>query len=194
MFIIQLFSVLIFTMGTLVAGEAITDILREKYVRSLFKQNMAFFDNYGSGKIAQQITSNTGTVQDAISHKIGLFVSACSCFVTAYTIGFIKHWKLTFILTSTVVAISAVMAILAFFMGKYEERASSAIAEISGRVEEIFGGIRVVKSLGIETRLADGLEPHFQKVLNWSTKARHTLGWMLALIFGLIFLNYVSQS
>jgi ATP-binding cassette, subfamily B (MDR/TAP), member 1 len=190
--IAELVSVFIFTNGCVLAGESVTNVIREQYVRSLFRQNIAFFDNYGSGKITAQLTSSTTTIQDAISHKIGLFVSACSCFITAYVIGFIKHWKLTFVLTSTVVAITAVMVVMSGFMAKFGANSGAALAKVSAKLEETFGGIRVVKSLGIEKRLATELEPDLLKIEFWGKRVRHVLGWMLAFIYGLIFLNYVS--
>jgi ATP-binding cassette subfamily B (MDR/TAP) protein 1 len=191
LFLAQIVSVFIFTNGCLLAGEAITNAIRERYVRSLFRQNIAFFDNFGSGKITSQLTASTATIQDAISHKIGLFVSACSCFVTSYAIGFVKHWKLTFILTSTVVAITAVMVVMSGFMAKFGTNSGTALAGVSARLEEIFSGIRVVKSLGIEKRLSAELEPQLLDIEFWGKRVRHVLGWMLAFMYGLIFLNYV---
>ncbi|KAH9866868.1 hypothetical protein IAQ61_007457 [Plenodomus lingam] len=190
LFLGQLVSVFIFTNGCLLVGEAITNAIREKYVRSLFRQNIAFFDTYGSGKITSQLTSSTATIQDAISHKIGLFVSACSCFVASYAIGFVKHWKLTFILTSTVVAITGVMIIMSGFMAKFGANSSGALAEASAKLEETFSGIRVVKALGLEKRLSDELDPQLLNIEFWGKRVRHVMGWMLAIMYGLIFLNY----
>lgn len=190
MFVVQLFAVFTFTTGCIMAGESITNNIRSRYVRALLQQNIAFLETYGSGKITTHINTNTAMVQDAVSHKIGLLASAISSFVAAYTIGFIKHWKLTLVLTSAVVAISAVMVVMATKMGAYEKESASALTDLSGRTEEIFGGIRVVKSMAIEQRLAQDLEPYLERIKKWSTNARHALAWLLAFIFAIIFLNY----
>lgn len=110
--------VYIATVGFLYAGEHISSKIREQFLAAILRQNIAFFDGLGAGEITTQITADTSLVQEGISEKVGLTLAAISTFVTAFVISFIRCWKLTLILSSTVVAIVLAMGVLGSFIGK----------------------------------------------------------------------------
>jgi ATP-binding cassette, subfamily B (MDR/TAP), member 1 len=51
------------------------------------RQNIGFFDKLGAGEITTRITADTNLVQDGISEKVGLTLSAVATFITAFVIG-----------------------------------------------------------------------------------------------------------
>jgi len=51
------------------------------------RQNIGFFDKLGAGEITTRITADTNLVQDGISEKVGLTLSAGATFITAFVIG-----------------------------------------------------------------------------------------------------------
>ncbi|CAG8761331.1 1918_t:CDS:2, partial [Cetraspora pellucida] len=53
-------------------GEKITRQIREQYLRAILRQNIAYFDKYGSGEVTTRITSDTHLIQDGISEKVPL--------------------------------------------------------------------------------------------------------------------------
>lgn len=103
-------TIYICTVGFIYTGEHVTQKIREQYLAAILRQNIAFFDKLGAGEITTRITADTNLVQDGISEKIGLTLTALATFATAFVISFIKYWKLTLILSSTVFAIVATMA------------------------------------------------------------------------------------
>lgn len=54
------------------------------------RQNIAFFDKLGAGEITTRITADTNLIQDGISEKVGLTLTALATFITAFVIGFVK--------------------------------------------------------------------------------------------------------
>lgn len=54
------------------------------------RQNIGFFDRLGAGEITTRITADTNLIQDGISEKVGLTLTALATFITAFVIGFIK--------------------------------------------------------------------------------------------------------
>ena len=56
-------------------------------------------------------------------------MTAISTFIAAYVIGYIKYWKLTLILTSTIVAIFLTMGSMGNVVVKYAKRSLSSYAE-----------------------------------------------------------------
>jgi ATP-binding cassette subfamily B (MDR/TAP) protein 1 len=85
----------------------------------VLRQNIAFFDKLGAGEITTRITADTNLVQDGISEKIGLTLTAIATFITAFVIGFVKYWRLTLILTSTIFTVCTIMGGGSMFIVKY---------------------------------------------------------------------------
>ena len=69
------------------SGEHISAKIREHYLESCMKQNIGFFDKLGAGEVTTRITADTNLIQDGISEKVGLTVSALSTFLSAFVIG-----------------------------------------------------------------------------------------------------------
>lgn len=57
-------------------GEHIAGKIREQYLAAILRQNIAFFDKLGAGEITTRITADTNLVQDGISEKIALTLTA----------------------------------------------------------------------------------------------------------------------
>lgn len=51
------------------------------------RQNIGFFDKLGAGEVTTRITADTNLIQDGISEKVGLTLSAIAMFVSAFVIG-----------------------------------------------------------------------------------------------------------
>lgn len=49
--------------GLSYTGERITQKLRESYLRAILRQNVAFFDQIGSGEVATRISSDMNLIQ-----------------------------------------------------------------------------------------------------------------------------------
>ncbi|CAG8839239.1 36144_t:CDS:2, partial [Gigaspora margarita] len=74
-FAIFIFIVTYISMVTwLHTGERIARQIREQYVRAILRQNIAYFDEYGSGDVTTRITSDIHLVQDGIGEKVSFAV------------------------------------------------------------------------------------------------------------------------
>jgi ATP-binding cassette subfamily B (MDR/TAP) protein 1 len=80
------------TVGFIYTGEHITQKLRQKYLRAVLRQNIAFFDKLGAGEVTTRITADMNAVQDGLSQKVSLTLSGVATFVTALVVGFIKRF------------------------------------------------------------------------------------------------------
>ena len=127
--------------GFIYTGEHISAKIREHYLASILRQNIGYFDKLGAGEITTRLTADTNLVQDCISEKVGLTLTAIATFITAYVIAYIKYWKLALILTSTIVAITVTMGALGGLITKYNKKSLAAYAS-GGTVAE-----EVIKSL-----------------------------------------------
>ncbi len=164
--------------------------MRENYLAAILRQNIGFFDKLGAGEITTRITADTNQVQDGIAEKVSLIVSGLAAFFAAFVIGFVKSWKLTLILTSTVVCLVGIMGLASNFIVKYNKRALEAAGKGGSIAEEVFSSVRNAIAFGTQDRLARQYDTYLVEGERWGYKMRLTISIMLATMFTLIYLNY----
>lgn len=186
----EFITIYVCTVGFIYTGEHITQKIRERYLAAIMRQNIAFFDKLGAGEITTRITADTNLVQDGMSEKIGLTLTALSAFFTAFIISFIKSWKLTFILSSTVFAIVTVMGAGSSFIIKYNKQSLESYALGGTVAEEVISSIRNATAFSTQDKLARQYDVHLKEAEKWGLKLKIVLGFMIAGMMGIIYLNY----
>ena len=157
---------------------------------AILRQNMAFFDKLGAGEITTRITADTNLVQDGISEKIALTLTAMATFVTAFVIAFIKYWKLTLILSSTVFTIVVIMGGGSTFIIKYNKQSLESYALGGTVAEEVISSIRNATAFSTQDKLARQYDAHLTEAEKWGLKLKVALAIMISGMMGVIYLNY----
>lgn len=188
--IAEFFLIYISTLGFIYAGEHVTQKTREQYLSAILRQNIAFFDKLGAGEITTRITADTNLVQDGISEKVGLTLTAVSTFITAFVIGFIKYWKLTLICCSTIVALVCLMGSGSRFIVKYSKLSLDSYGAGGTVAEEVLSSIRNATAFGTQEKLARQYEEHLKVAEKWGMKLQVTLGCLIAGMLSIVQLNY----
>ncbi|KAI5849348.1 putative Leptomycin B resistance protein pmd1 [Morchella snyderi] len=178
------------TVAFIYSGEHMGQKIREHYLAAILRQNVAFFDKLGAGEITTRITADTNLIQEGISEKIGLTLTALATFFTAFIIGFVKSWKLTLILCSTVVAITLIMGGGSTFMVKYNKQSLASYAEGGTVAEEVFSSIRNTTAFSTQEKLAKMYDEHLRVAEKWGTKMKMSLAVMLGFMMCIVYLNY----
>ncbi|KAL8633987.1 hypothetical protein Q9189_000233 [Teloschistes chrysophthalmus] len=178
------------TVGFIYTGEHITQKIREQYLAAILRQNIAFFDKLGAGEITTRITADMNLVQDGISEKVSLTLTAIATFVTAFVIGFVKYWKLTLILSSTVFAIVAVMGGGSTFIVKYQKKSLESYALGGTVAEEVVSSIRNATAFSTQDKLARQYDSHLKEAEKWGLKLKIALAIMIGAMMAVIYLNY----
>lgn len=149
-----------------------------------------FFDNLGSGEVVTRITADTNTIQEGISEKISLTLTALATFFTAFIIGFIMYWKLTLILMSTVVAITVVMGGGSRFILKYSKQNINAYALGGTVAEETLSSVRNAVAFGTQDKLAKLYDTHLVRAEYFGVRLKASLSIMIALLTTFLNWNY----
>lgn len=178
------------TLGFIYTGEHVTQKIREEYLAAVLRQNIAYFDKLGAGEITTRITADTNLVQDGISEKVGLTLTAIATFFSAFIVGFVKFWKLTLICSGTVVAIVLMMAGSSSFIIKYSKLSLASYAEGGTVAEEVLSSIRNATAFGTQEKLAKQYDTHLQEAEKWGFKLKVTLGIMFGCMMCVVYLNY----
>lgn len=178
------------TVGFIYVGEQISQKIREKYLAAILRQNVAFFDKLGAGEITTRITADTNLIQDGISEKVGLTLTAVATFVTAFIIGFIKFWKLTLICSSTIVALTVLMGTASTFIIGYSKKSLESYGEGGTVAEEVISSIRNATAFGTQEKLARQYDTHLEEAQKWGVKLQVVIGCMVGGMMAIVFLNY----
>ena len=171
-----------------------TQKIREHYLAAIMRQNIAFFDKLGAGEITTRITSDTNLVQDGISQKIGLTLTAFATFVTAFVIGFIKYWRLTLILTSSMFAIVFIMGGGSTFIIKNNKKSLASYALGGTIAEEVISSIRNTTAFSTQDKLARQYDVHLTEAEKYGFKVKRTLAVMIAGLMGIVRIFHVFSS
>ncbi|KAI9714737.1 MAG: GTPase-activating protein [Bogoriella megaspora] len=183
-------TIYISTAGFIYTGEHISAKIREHYLNAILRQNIGFFDKLGAGEITTRITADTNQVQDGISEKVGLTLQAVATFVAAFVIGFIKYWKLTLILTSTVFAIVFVMGSISKWMVAWTKKSIEAYAAGGTVAEEVISSIRNATAFNTQKKLARQYDAHLTEAEKWGFRAKTLMGCMFGCMMWIIYMNY----
>ncbi|KAL5362736.1 P-loop containing nucleoside triphosphate hydrolase protein [Aspergillus floccosus] len=188
--IAEFVTVYISTVGFIYTGEHITQKIREHYLESILRQNMGYFDKLGAGEVTTRITADTNLIQDGISEKVGLTLTALATFVTAFIVAYIKYWKLALICSSTIVALVLTMGGGSRFIIKYSKKSLDSYGAGGTVAEEVISSIRNATAFGTQDKLAKQYEVHLTEAEKWGTKTQIILGFMVGGMFGIMFMNY----
>ncbi|CAJ2499773.1 Uu.00g026260.m01.CDS01 [Anthostomella pinea] len=188
--IAEFFTIYIATVGFIYAGARITLKIREQYLRAILRQNMAYFDNLGAGEITTRITADTNLIQDGISQKVGLTLTAVATFVSAVIIAYTKFWKLALICTPTILGLVGAMVIGYRFIVKYTGKSLGSVAVGGSVAGEVLGSIRTATAFGSHNRLAKQYEVHLKEAKGYAGRMQIVQALMVASLGAIMFMTY----
>ena len=186
----EFITVYVAIVGFIYVGEHISGKIREHYLASILRQNIAYFDKLGAGEMTTHITSDTNLIQDGISEKVGLTLTAMATFIAAYIIGYIKYWKLTLILTSTVIAIILTTGSLGRFIVKWSKQSLALYAEGGTVAEEVISSIHNAVAFGIQDKLAKQYDRQLSIAERYGFRIKAVAGSMIGVLMFYLYLTY----
>ena len=188
--IAEFVTVYISTIGFIYTGEHVTQKIREHYLEAILRQNIAYFDKLGAGEVTTRITADTNLIQDGVSEKVGLTLTAIATFVTAFIVAYVKYARLAGICTSTIVALVVIMGGGSQFIIKYSKLSLESYGAGGTVAEEVISSIRNATAFGTQDKLAKQYESHLRVAERWGMRLQMALGVMVGAMFGIMFLNY----
>lgn len=168
------------TVGFYYAGDRIARALRTAYLSAVLRQNMAFFDTLGPGEITSRIMSDMGTVQEAVTSKLAVMLTALATFCAAFVVAFIMYWKTALIISPFFVVMIVTESLGGAYMVKHHRRAMELYTQAAGVVEEAVSAIKHVTAFGIQTLLSTRYLDVLAQAAEADRKAENTVAIMIA--------------
>ncbi|KAK2649812.1 hypothetical protein Ddye_017301 [Dipteronia dyeriana] len=131
----------------MVTGERQSARIRALYLKTILRQDIAFFDKEtNTGEVIGRMSGDTVLLQDAMGEKVGKFLQLISTFVGGFVIAFAKGWILTLVMLTSISALVLSGGTMALMMLKMASRRQNANAKAATVVEQTIGSIRTVAS------------------------------------------------
>ncbi|XP_031284461.1 ABC transporter B family member 11-like [Pistacia vera] len=176
----------------MVTGERQAARIRSLYLKTILRQDIAFFDKESNtGEVVSRMSGDTVLIQDAMGEKVGKFLQLLSTFIGGFTIAFIEGWLLTLVMLCVLPPLVIIGGTMAVMVSKMSSRGQNAYAKAASVVEQTIGSIRIVASFTGEKQAIS----NYNKFLVTAYKSGVHEGFAGGLGFGLmIALIYCSYA
>ncbi|KAJ4834347.1 ABC transporter B member 14 [Turnera subulata] len=169
-------------------GERQTARLRLKYLQSVLKKDMTFFDTEArDANIIFHISSDAILVQDAIGDKTGHTIRYLSQFLVGFGVGFASVWQLTLLTLAVVPLIAVAGGAYTVIMSKLSEKGEAAYADAGKVAEEVISQIRAVYSFVGEDRAIEAYSRNLKGALKLGKKFGIAKGVGVGFTYGFLF-------
>ncbi|KAK3404265.1 hypothetical protein EUGRSUZ_K00570 [Eucalyptus grandis] len=175
----------------MVTGERQAARIRGLYLRTILRQDVAFFDKETTtGEVVGRMSGDTVLIQDAMGEKVGKFIQLVSTFIGGFIIAFTKGWLLTLVMISSIPALVVSGALMSLIIGKMASRGQSAYAKAANVVEQTIGSIRTVASFTGEKQAIATYDKFLVDAYKSGVHEGMAAGFGLGTAFLIIFCSY----
>ncbi|GIZ44163.1 hypothetical protein CKM354_000736900 [Cercospora kikuchii] len=143
----------IYTNCWTIFGERLVRRLRERYLRALLRQELAFFDQLPAGDVSSRLSNDLNSIQTGTSEKVGIVIASVSYFVASYIVAFMKYAELAGILVSLVPAYFLMAFVGSYFIKRFTGRVSDQLALATSIASESLSKLTIVHAFGANARL-----------------------------------------
>ncbi|XP_077234235.1 ABC transporter B family member 19-like [Tasmannia lanceolata] len=165
-------------------GERSAQRIRTKYLQSVLRQDIGFFDTeITTGNIMHGISSDVAQIQEVMGEKMAHFVHHIFTFICGYIVGFIKSWKVAFVVLSvTPLMMFCGMAYKAVYVGLVSKeevmyRKAGSIAE------QAISSVRTVFSFVAEDHLTTKYSDLLERSVPFGAKIGFAKGAGMGVIY-----------
>ncbi|KAK7469298.1 hypothetical protein VKT23_003782 [Stygiomarasmius scandens] len=171
-------------------GEVNAKRIRERYLRAVLRQDIAYFDKVGAGEVATRIQTDTHLVQQGISEKVALVVNFLSAFLTGFILAYARNWRLALAMSSILPCIAVAGGVMNRFISRYMQTGLRYVAEGGTIAEEVISSIRTVQAFGTQHILSGLYGQRIDEAEKVDHKAAVAHGVGLSVFFFVIYGSY----
>lgn len=155
-------AIYIYTYCWSLLSQRLAQRLRERYLQSLMRQDLAFFDKRWAGEVVSRLHADIQTIQSGTSEKVGFYLVSISLCITSYVIVFVKDARLTGMLVYLLPAYLVMSLVGGRLVERYFTRMSENTGAAASIVSECLSHISVVQTFNANMRLEKKLAGFLQ--------------------------------
>lgn len=178
-----------FVQGFTMTGvsQKLTYKLRNDIAQKINKLPMKYFDTKTHGEILSIITNDIDTLNSNLNQSITQIITSICTIVGILIMMFSISWEMTLISLVILPISGLIVKTIVGKSQKYFKKQQDYLATVNGQVEEIYGGLNIVKVFNGEEKA----QKEFEKA---NSELYHS-GWKSQFLSGLMFpvMNFISN-
>ncbi len=189
-------SICSFIQGYIMSGvsQNVAYKLRQDLSIKINKLPMKYFDKKTNGEVLSIITNDIDTLGMNLSQSVTQIITSICTIIGILIMMFSINWQMTLI-SLLILPISAVIVgIIAKKSQKYFKRQQDYLGHVNGQVEEIYGGLTVVKAFNGEEKAVDNFNKANIELEKSAWKSQFLSGLMHPLMNFLGNIGYVAVA
>ncbi len=174
-----------FTMTNI--SQKLTYQLRNDIAKKINNLPMKYFDTKTNGEVLSIITNDIDTLSMNLNQSITQIITSICTIIGILIMMFSISWQMTFISLIILPIAGILVKNIVGRSQKYFERQQAYLADVNGQVEEIYGGLNIVKVFNGEEKVTKEFE-------RANGELYHS-GWKSQFLSGLMFpvMNFISN-
>ncbi|CAF3161370.1 unnamed protein product [Rotaria sp. Silwood2] len=173
-----------------IACERQTRRLRETLLRSILSKEIAYFDTHKTGQLSTRLTEDVNKVHDGTGDKVGSALQFVAAFFTGLILGFIRGWKLTFVILSVSPLLFISAYILTTVTATMTSQELKSYAKAGAIAEEVFSSIRTVFAYNGAAYESNRYEKHLSSARISGIRKGGLNGLLMGAVWLLVFCTY----
>ncbi|KAF0917807.1 hypothetical protein E2562_021479 [Oryza meyeriana var. granulata] len=172
-------------------GERQATRIRSLYLKSVLKQDIAFFDvEMTTGQIVSRMSGDTVLVQDAIGEKVGKFLQLVSTFIGGFIVAFVKGWLLSLVMLACIPPVVIAAGAVSKMLAKISSKGQASYSDAANVVEQTIGAIKTVVSFNGEKQATASYNKLINKAYKAAVEEGLTNGFGMGSVFFIFFSSY----
>ncbi|KAG8051977.1 hypothetical protein GUJ93_ZPchr0001g31545 [Zizania palustris] len=175
----------------MITGERQAARIRSLYLKTILRQEIAFFDKYtNTGEVVGRMSGDTVLIQDAMGEKVGKFIQLVVTFLGGFIVAFAQGWLLTLVMMATIPPLVVAGAVMSNVVAKMASLGQAAYAESSVVVEQTIGSIRTVASFTGEKQAVEKYSKSLKNAYKSGVREGLAAGLGMGTVMVLLFCGY----
>lgn len=174
-----------FTMTSV--SQKLTYRLRNDIAKKINQLPMKYFDTKTHGEVLSIITNDIDTLSMNLDQSITQIITSVCTIIGILIMMFSISWQMTLISLIILPIAGILVKNIVGRSQKYFQRQQAYLADVNGQVEEIYGGLNIVKAFNGEEKVVEEFER--------ANRELYHSGWKSQFLSGLMFpvMNFISN-
>lgn len=159
-------------------AQKITYQIRNDIAKKINKLPMKYFDKKTNGEVLSIITNDIDTLSMNLNQSITQIITAVCTIIGILIMMFSISWQMTLI---SLVILPITALIVKFIVGKsqkYFNKQQEYLGHVNGQVEEIYGGLTVVKAFNAQDKVTEDFDKANDELYHSAWRAQFLSGLM----------------
>lgn len=168
--------------------------LRKEIDEKLFRLPLKFYDSHTHGEILSRITNDIDNISNTLQQSITQFITALVTLMGIIIMMLTISPLMTLIIIATLPLYALITKVVASHSQKHFVEQQKVLGELSGHVEEMFTGHKIVKAFGHEEKSIEQFNSLNERLYNAGWKAQFISGIIMPLMTFISNIGYVLIS